>query len=161
MEQGDLRDVQSHVLDLRVVRSIQDGNLKEAVHGRVSNRPAQGLQDVPLHLNEHVIIIQGATHRLQLLDGGHAVLLVAILGRNEQSSTSDQLVVSLVDNTLRAVSVKQVDGQEQRRGKELEGSVGFDEEVQQVGAHEPLDLGLNIDGFDVGKRCSLFGGITR
>jgi hypothetical protein len=63
--------------------------------------------------------------------------------------------VSLVDYPLRAVPVQQVDGQEQGRRHKLEGSVGLDQEVKKVRAHEPLNLGLNIDGLDVGDGLTL------
>jgi hypothetical protein len=44
---------------------------------------------------------------------GDTVLLVAILGSDEKCCTADELVVLLIDNTFRAVSVEQVDGKEQ------------------------------------------------
>lgn len=155
VEETDLQDVEGQMLDLGLVGGVHDGNLKEAIHSRVSDGPTQGLQDVPLHLDEHVIVIKRATHGLELLDCGHTVLLVAILGSDEKGCTSNQLIMSLVHHTLGAVSVQEVDCQEQRCGKKLEGCVCFDQEVQQVWAHEPLDLGLDIDGFHIRKGGSL------
>lgn len=63
--------------------------------------------------------------------------------------------MSLVDNSPRAIPIKDVDRQEQRRREELEGGMSLDQKVQEVGTHEPLDLGLDIDGFHIGKGCSL------
>jgi hypothetical protein len=70
---------------------------------------------MPFHLDEHVIVVQGAAHGLEFPDGWHTILLVTIFGRNQQSCTANQLVVSLIDNTLGAVSIEKVDGQEQGR----------------------------------------------
>lgn len=155
VEETDFQDIQRQVFNFRLVRGVHDSNLKEAVDSWVSDGPTQGLQDVPLHLNEHVIVIQRAAHRLQLPNGGHTILLVAILGSNEKSRTSNQLIMSLVNHTLGAVSVQEVDGQEQRGRKELESGMGFNQEVQQVGTHEPLDLGLNIDRFHIREGSNL------
>ena len=155
VEETDFQDVQRQVFNFRLVRGVHDGNLKKAVDSWVSDSPTQGLQDVPLHLNEHVIVIQRAAHRLQFPNGGHTILLVTILGSNEKSRTSNQLIMSLVNHTLGAVSVQEVDGQEQRGRKELEGGMGFNQEVQQVGTHEPLNLGLDIDRFHIREGSSL------
>ena len=53
--------------------------------------------------------------------------------------------MALVDDTARAVPVEEVDGQEEGLGEELERSVGLDEEVNEVGSHEPLDFLLDVD----------------
>jgi len=53
--------------------------------------------------------------------------------------------VTLVYDTAGAVAVEEVDGQVEGLGKQLEGVVGFEQEVQQVWAHEPLDLSLNLN----------------
>ena len=155
VEETDFQDIQRQVFNFRLVRGVHDGNLKKAVDSWVSDGPTQGLQDVPLHLNEHVIVIQRAAHRLQFPNGGHTILLVAILGSNKKSGTSNQLIMSLVNHALGAVSVQEVYGQEQRGREELEGGMGFNQEVQQVGTHEPLDLGLNIDRFHIREGSSL------
>ena len=151
VEQGDLRNVQSHVLYLGIIRGIQDGDLQEAIHGGVSDGPPQGLQDVPFHLDEHVVIVERATHGLQFLDCGHTVLLVPILGCDQECRTAYQLVMSLVHDPLGAIPVEQIDRQEQGRRQQLERGVGFDEEVKEVGTHEPLNLGLDIDRLDIGE----------
>lgn len=145
MEQGNLRNVKGHVLDFGVVGSFGECNLEEGVHGWVSNNPVQGLQNVPFHLSEHLVIVERAAHRLQLPNGGHAVLLVAILGGNEEGSTADKLVVTLVDDAAGAVAVEKVDSKEEGLGQQLESGVSFDQEVEEVGAHEPLDLCLDVD----------------
>lgn len=155
VEEGNLEDVQCKMLYFRVVGSIDDGDLKKAVDSRVSNGPSQRLQNVPLHLDEHVVIVQRAAHRLQLLDCGNTVLLVSVLGGDEECCTANELVMSLVHNTLRAVSVEEVDGQEESGRQELECGVRFDQEVKQIRAHEPLDLRLNVNRVDIGKRSRL------
>lgn len=155
MEQGKLQDVESHVLHFRIEDLVEDGNLQKTVHSGVANGPLQGRKDVPLHLGEHVIIVERAAHGLELLDGGHPVLLVVELRGDEESCAANQLVVSLVDHSLGTVTVQEVDRQEQSRWQELERSVGLDQEVEKIGAHEPLNLSLDVDRFHVGDRLSL------
>ena len=58
--------------------------------------------------------------------------------------------MSLIDDPLRAVSVKEIDRQEEGLGQEGEGSVSFNQEVKQVWAHVPLDFRLDVDGRNVG-----------
>lgn len=53
--------------------------------------------------------------------------------------------MALVDDTLRAVSVEEVNGKEECLGEELKGVVCFEEKVKEVRTHEPLDLGLDLD----------------
>ena len=120
----------------------------------MADHPVQGLQNVPFHLSEHLVIVERAAHRLQLPYGGYAVLLVTVLGGNEQGCAANELVVTLVDNAAGAVAVEEVDRQEEGLGQQLEGSVGFNQEVEEVGAHEPLDLGLDVNGVDVGQGLS-------
>lgn len=157
MVKSHLGDVCSHVLHLSIGCGLGEGNLKEASHGRVTDDPVQGLQNMPFHLCEHVVVVERAAHGLQFLDGGHTLFTVAVLGGNEQGGTTHQLVVTLVDDTLRAVSVEQVHGKEESLGEQLEGVVSFEEEVEEVGTHEPLDLGLNLNGVDVRHRLGLLG----
>jgi hypothetical protein len=53
--------------------------------------------------------------------------------------------MTLVNDAARAVAVEEVDSEEQCLREELEGGMGFDEEVEEVWAHEPLDLSLDVD----------------
>jgi hypothetical protein len=62
----------------------------------------------------------------------------------------------LVDDSLRAVSVEEVDCEEEGLGQEGEGGVSLDEEVDEVGPHEPLDLALHIDEAGIGESFLLF-----
>jgi hypothetical protein len=96
-------------------------------------------------LCEHAGVIESAAHVVKFVNLGNAVLLVTILGSDEQCSASNQLVVLLVHNSLRAVSIEEVNREEESLGKEAEGGMGLDEEVDQVRSHEPLDLALHID----------------
>jgi len=112
MEKSDLGDVQGHMLDFGIVRRLGESNLEESVDSRVSNDPVEGLQNVPLHLSEHLVIVKGAAHGLQFSYSRYSVLLVAILGGDEQSSTADELVMALVDDATGAVTVEEVDSEE-------------------------------------------------
>lgn len=91
-----------------VVADLGHSEIEEARDGRVTNDPVDGLQHMPLHLSEHVIVVEGAAHGLELPNRGHALLLVTVLGGNEQRGASDQLIVALVDNTAGAVAIEEV-----------------------------------------------------
>lgn len=111
--QGDLADVPCHVLQLDVLLgSVGKGELKEAIHGGVSNNPVEGVEYVPLHLGEHLFVVEHGAHALELSDQRHPVLAVTILGGNEQGSTANELIVTLVDDTTGTVSVEEVHGEE-------------------------------------------------
>lgn len=155
MEEGDLQDVHGEMLHFWVVGDIQQRDVQEAVNRRVPNGPTERLQNVPLHLEKHVIVVQRAAHRLQLPDRWDVLLLVTVFGRDEKGRTPHQLIMPLVHHPLRAVPVQEIDRQEQRGGKKLERGMGFDQEVEEVRTHEPLDLRLDIDRFDIGKGGSL------
>jgi ABC-type Na+ transport system ATPase subunit NatA len=109
------------------------------------NNPVEGLQNVPLHLCEHLVVVQGATHGLQLSYSRYPVLLITVLGSNEEGGATDKLIVALVDDTAGAVAVEEVDSKKQSFRQQLEGGVSFNQEVKEVGTHEPLDLSLNVD----------------
>lgn len=104
---------------------------------------------MPLHLREHLVVIKRAAHGLELPYGRDTVFLVAILGSDEQSSTTNKLVVALVDDTARAVPIEKVYSEEQGLRQKLEGGMGFDEEVEKIWSHEPLDFGLDVNRVDI------------
>lgn len=121
----------------------------------MTDDPVEGLKDMPFHLGKHLIIVERAAHGLQLPDCGHTFLAVTVFGSDQEGSAANELVVALVDNTAGAVAVEEVDSKEQGLWKELEGGVSLNEEVEEVGSHEPLDLGLNVNGVDVWHRLGL------
>ena len=145
MEQGNLCNIQGHVLDFGVVWSFCKSDLEKGVDGGVSNCPVQGLQNVPLHLGEHLIIVERTTHRLQFPNRRYPIFLVAVLSGNEEGSAANELVVAFVDNTAGAVAVKKVDGKEKGLGQQLESGVSFNQKVEEVGTHKPLDLCLDVN----------------
>jgi hypothetical protein len=53
--------------------------------------------------------------------------------------------VALIHNTAGAVAVEKVDCEVEGLREQLEGVVSLKEEVQKVGAHEPLNLSLNLN----------------
>lgn len=61
----------------------------------------------------------------------------------------------LVDNPSRTISVKQVDGQEESLGYQSERVVSFNQEVNEIWTHEPLDLRLDVDCGNVGQCFAL------
>jgi hypothetical protein len=126
VEESDLGDVKSHVLNLSIVGGLRQGDLEEGIYRGVTNDPVKSLQNVPLHLGEHFIVVQRAAHGLQLPNGRDTVLLVTVLGSNEQGCAANELVVTLVDNTARAVAVEKVDSEEKGLGQQLESSMSFD-----------------------------------
>lgn len=60
-----------------------------------------------------------------------------------------------VDDTFGAVAIKKIDGEEESFGKQAKSRVGFYEEVQEIWSHVPLDLGLNVNGGNVGQSVNL------
>lgn len=60
--------------------------------------------------------------------------------------------MTLVDNTLGAVTIHDIDGKEESLLEHTESTMGFDEKVDQVGTHEPLNLLLHVDAIGVGER---------
>ena len=110
---------------------------------------------MPLHLHEHVVIVERATHGLQFLDRGDLLFAISVLGSDQEGGTANQLVVALVDHSFGAVTVEQVDGEEQCLGEQLKSHVRFHQEVEQVGSHVPLNLSLNVNGVDIGHSVSL------
>lgn len=149
VEQGYLGEVSCHAFDLRIVIDLLENHLKKALDSRMPNNPVKGLQNMPLHLNKHILVVEIAAHRLELADGRNPVLLVPVLGSNEHGCTSNELVVALVHHPAGAVSVEEVDSEVERLGKEGEGGVCLDKEVQEIRTHEPLDFRLDIDAGDV------------
>lgn len=103
VEKSNLEDVLSHRLCLLLIAGVVEAwerQLEEAVNGRVSNHPLEGLKYVPFHLDKHVFVVERAAHQLELMKGWNTVLLVAILGSDEEGGASDELVVTLVDYSL-------------------------------------------------------------
>lgn len=143
--EGDLANVARHLLNLEVVGMVEGDELCEEVDGRVSDGPLERVKHVHLHLREHARVVEAAAHAVELLDLWHAVLLVAVLGGDEQSRTANELVVLLVHDTLGAVPVEKVDGQEQRLWQQTKGSMCLDEEVDEIWPHVPLNLLLDVN----------------
>ena len=75
----------------------------------MSNEPVNGLQNMPFHLGEHIIVIECAAHGLELLNRGYSVLAISIFGRHEQRTASYQLVVLFIDNTARTIPIEEID----------------------------------------------------
>lgn len=107
--QGDLADVGSHVLYFPRVPLLGNDDLGEEVDGWVTNIPLERVEDVHLHLREHACVVKATAHVVELIDLRYPVLLVPILSSDQKCRTADQLVVLLVDHSLRAVSIKKVD----------------------------------------------------
>ena len=121
----------------------------------MADHPVESLKNVPFHLSEHVVVVKGAAHGLELLDGWHTLLAVTVLGGDEEGGTANELVVALVDNATRAVPVEEVDGEEESIWQELESVVSLEKKVEKIRPHEPLDLLLDFNGVDVRHRFLL------
>lgn len=61
----------------------------------------------------------------------------------------------LVDNALGAVPIENIDRQEQGGWEKLERGMCLDQEVQEIGTHEPLDFRLDINRLDIRKSGNL------
>ena len=73
--------------------------------------PSDGGKDVTFHLNKGRLVVCLAAHFSQLLDEGYLVLRVLKLGGSPHGSTTDELIVFLVYDSFRNVSVDEVDGE--------------------------------------------------
>ena len=161
VEKSHLTDIQRHTLSLRIIRHITESGVEEGVHGRMSNVPFQGLHDVAFHLDVHVLLVQTFTHSDELIDMRDLLATLVVLRCDEHCHTPDKLKVLLVYNSSGAISVEDIDGQEKGFRVEIESSMGFDEEVKQQRTHAPLQLGLDVDGSDVGKSFGLEGQLDK
>lgn len=150
MVQGNLANVCRHVFDLPAIPFLGRNQLGEEVDGGVSNVPVQSVENVHFHLREHAGIVKSAAHVVELIDLGDSILLVSILGGDQKGGATNELIVLLVNDTLGAVAIEKVDGEEERFGQERKGSVGLDKEIDKVRAHEPLDLALHVDEVSIG-----------
>ena len=148
------------MLDFVVVERLDTSHLimahlEEAVDGRCTDVPVQSRHHMTLHLREHVLLVELAAHRGQLLYAGYLLAALAIFGGNQKGGAADELVVSSVDDPLGTVSIEDVDCKEESLGLKPKGSMGFDQEVEQVRTHEPLNLGLKVDGSNIGEGLDL------
>lgn len=109
MIQRDFEDVERQILGFGVINCVLDGHPEEAVRCRMTNRPAKRGQDVPFHLQKHIVIVEGTAHGLEFFDCWDLLFLVPILCSDEQCRTANQLIVPFVDNPLRTIPVKKVD----------------------------------------------------
>lgn len=80
---------------------------------------------------------------------------IAVLGRNPQTGAAHQLIVSLEDNAFAAVPIDNVNRQVQGVAGQLQAQMGFNQKVQQVRSHVPLQLGLAGHHVVVGKGVQL------
>jgi hypothetical protein len=100
-------------------------------------------------LSEHIVVVERAAHRFEFPDCRYALFLITILGGDEESSAADKLVVTLVNDTARAITIKEVDGEMKRLREELKCVMSLQQEVQKIWPHKPLNLSLDLDGRDV------------
>ena len=63
--------------------------------------------------------------------------------------------MALVHDASRAVSVQEVDCQEEGVREEVESRVSFNEKVEKIRSHKPFDLRLDVDGVDIGQCFNL------
>ena len=145
----DLGDVPRHMLQLCVDGTLSQSQLQEARDGRMADDPVKRLQHVPLHLSEHIVVVERAAHGFQFADCGYALFLITVLGGDEESSAADELVVTLVNDTARTVTIEEVDGEMKRLREELKCVMSLQQEVQEVWSHKPLNLRLDLDGRDI------------
>ena len=64
VEESHLTKEPSHMLEFHVTFAwlFFQSDLQESVNGGVTNNPVQSLQDVPLHLYEHILVIELTAH---------------------------------------------------------------------------------------------------
>ena len=91
--------------------TLCQSNLQETVDGGMADAPFKSIQEVPLHLYEHLLFKQRAAHSFQLFNQGYTTLALTVLGCDEQRYTANKLIVAFGNFTPRAISVSKVDGQ--------------------------------------------------
>ncbi len=144
------------MLSLWIEGDVQDSEVQEAGDRRVTDNPVQGLQNMPLHLGEHVVVVKRAAHGLELPNGGHTLLAVSVLRCDQESGTAYELVVSLIHDSTRAVAIQKIDREVQCFRQQSEGVMSFQKEIEQIRSHVPLNLRLDLDGGDVGHGLVLY-----
>lgn len=104
--QGNLAEVDRHVLNSGVVAVLGSPELDIEVDGGVADCPLEGVEDVHLHPLKLVRAVETAAHSLEPADWGGSAPLFDIFGSYEKSSAADELVVFLLDDHPRAVAVE-------------------------------------------------------
>ena len=87
--ESNLAEISSHVFNFLVILLLSNDELREKVDGRVADNPLQGVEHVHLHLSEHSSIVKTAAHVVELVNLRYSILLVSILGGDEEGSTAD------------------------------------------------------------------------
>lgn len=156
VEERELHEEARDVLGARLLdRARHAREAQPRLGGRVPDDPADRLEDVTLHLDEGALVVRVAAHVDELWQRRHAVLGVLELGGDPQRGAPDELVVLLEDDALRDVAVDDVEREVERLGAEVLLEVDLDEEVDEVRAHVPPQLGLLVDEVGVGHRLAL------
>lgn len=138
-----------------IIMFLDDHELRKEIDCRVTDGPFQRVEDVHFHLGEHAGIVKSAAHVVELVNLGNAVFLVTVLGRDKERSAANKLIVLFVDYAFRTVAVEEVDCEKEGLREQSEGSVGLNQEVDEVRTHEPLDLALHVNEIGIGQSLGL------
>jgi hypothetical protein len=101
VKQGDLHRKSRDVLSFGVLVDVAHAcKAHPGFSRRVTDVPADRLQDMTLHLDERAVVVCLATHVRQFPHGWNPVLGVLKLCSDPQCCATDELVVLLVDDTF-------------------------------------------------------------
>jgi hypothetical protein len=103
--EGDLHEEPGNILGPLFFTSFLVEQSQPSFGSRMTKSPSDGSEDVTFHLNESILVVCLAAHFRQLLDEGYLVFGLFKLGGGPHGSATNQLVMLLVDDSLRYVSV--------------------------------------------------------
>jgi hypothetical protein len=66
----------------------------------MADTPFKSIQEVPLHLYEHLLFKQRAAHSFHFFNQGYTTLPLTVLGFDEQRCTANELIVAFETSGL-------------------------------------------------------------
>jgi hypothetical protein len=109
--EGNLHQEPGDVLDQLILSSFLVEQPQPCLGSWVTKVPSDSCEDMTFHLDKGRLVVCLAAHFRQLLDEGYLVFGLFKLGGGPHGSTSNKLVMFLVDDSFRNVSVDEVDGE--------------------------------------------------
>jgi hypothetical protein len=102
---GDLHEEPGNILGPLFFPSLLVEQPQPSFGSGVTKSPTDGSEDVTLHLHKGILVVSLAAHFRQFLDKRYLVFGIFKFGGSPHSSATDQLVMFLVDDSFRYVSV--------------------------------------------------------
>ena len=156
VEESELHDESRNVLSARIFeRTSRASESEPSFSGRVTDDPVNRCQYMTLHLNECLLVVSVAAHLDEFRKSRHTNLSLLELCGDPQCGTTNELIVFLEDDTLRDVSVDDIESEVESFGAKSILKVNLDEKVDEVRPHVPPEFRLLIDEVGVRHRLGL------